>query len=201
MTGSKSDRTKQLQRDFLNEVSEFLKPNHYKGTALLKFLKHQSARWRVAHLDPYELLSEGIRRGYIHISRTRQPITNPEAWLRSVCLNILRDEVKKAIKDQRLAKQWKDNSYIPDTPLAQAELLDQLEKLQQALQRLPIPSQELLQWRFYERKTYQQICELLIRRDGEQISAATLRKRESRALKNLKRIFLQIYQSETDVTH
>jgi RNA polymerase sigma factor (sigma-70 family) len=183
--------------DFLNQVSEFLKPNHSQGTALLRFVKSKADRWHINDVDPLEVVIEATKRGCEYIEKHQQPINNPAAWVRGTCLNILRDRVRQSIKAEKcfqdLVLSWKDQSYEAN-PLFQVELFDQLHTIQTALDSLSAQDRELLVWRFYEGKSYKEIRELLKRRDGDcTIQEPTLRKRESRALKKLRNSFLRLY--------
>lgn len=191
------ENPKVLQKAFIAEVSLLLLPNNAKGTALLKFLRHYMNKWHIRGKDPYDILLDGISRGLQFIEQTGNPILKAEAWLRSTCLNILKDAVKESIKDEALKKSILldaiDRGQI-NNPLTGAELLEQLELLQIALKRLPSADRDILQLRFCHEKTYSQIQKYYESLDGQIIQEAALRKRESRALRRLRKRFLKLYE-------
>ncbi len=197
---SKSIERKQFQ--FRTEVSLLLLPNDSRGTAFLRFLRHYIHKWHIKSVDPFDVLLEGTQRGLASIEQTGQPITKAEAWLRSTCLNVLKDKVKQSIKDEKLVQNlivfYSVHPSHTENPLVEAELLEQIEVLQEAFQRLSVPDQDILRLRFYGEKTYQQIQKTYETLHGQIIDVPALRKRESRALKRLKKLFTKLYQEGVD---
>jgi RNA polymerase sigma factor (sigma-70 family) len=198
----KSKSIEQKQFKFSAEVCRLLLPNDSQGTAFLRFLRHYINKWHIKFVDPFDVLLEGIERGLVFIEQTNQPITKAEAWLRQTCLNILKDKIKQSIKDEKLVQ----NSIVfhsvhtshTENPLVKAELLEQIETLQKAFQQLPSSDQDILRLRFYGEKTYQQIQKTYESLDGQIIHITALRKRESRALRRLKKLFVKLYQQQVD---
>jgi DNA-directed RNA polymerase specialized sigma24 family protein len=193
-----------LKEKFRKEVCCFLLPHNSQGTALLKFIEHYINKWRIITLDPYDVLIEAIYRGMQTIEEKGKPIKKSEAWLRGACLNILRDEVKHCEKSGKLTQEMKIGHAVRThsaNPLVTAELLDQVEFLQQAYERLSSSDQDIIYQRFYLGKTYKQVQATYVRMNGQIIEASTLRKRESRALERLKAIFLDLYQANKDPAH
>lgn len=201
MNSHNSPDVKPRKQKFIEEVCLLLLPNNSKGTAFLRFLQHYTRKWHLQSIDPYDVLIEGILRGLQAIESGRS-IEKPEAWLRQTTLNILKDKVKHSIKDEQLEKALVGSQPIQsrysDNPLAEAELLEQLEILEKAFQKLPILDRDIIYQRFYLGKTYKQIQSTSESLNGQIIQEATLRKREARALKKLKRIFLKLYQMSAD---
>jgi RNA polymerase sigma factor (sigma-70 family) len=197
MTSRESGKRNEYQADFWNAVSEFLLPNHYKGTALLRFIKHRSGKWGV-RVEPVDVLADAIKRGAEYIQKSGCAISKPEAWLRVTCTNILRDEVKSNLKQELYANDIVEQMQSFDNPLIETELLEQLEKLQEALRMLSVEDRELIQLRFISGKTYKQVQKFYSAGDEEErgIPLATLRQRESRALKKLREVFFKLYHTE-----
>jgi RNA polymerase sigma factor (sigma-70 family) len=201
MTSNNHERAK---AKFRKEVCCFLLPHNSQGTALLKFIAHYINKWRIRTLDPYDVLIEGIYRGLQTIEEKGTPIEKAEAWLRGACLNILRDEVKHCEKSGKLTKEMKIGHAVRThsaNPLVAAELLEQVEFLQQAYERLSSSDQDIIYQRFYLGKTYKQVQAIYERLNGQKVESSTLRKRESRALERLKKIFLDLYQANKDPAH
>jgi RNA polymerase sigma factor (sigma-70 family) len=186
-----------LVYEFIAAVSYLLMPDEFKGTALYKFLIRFVRQWHVAHADLDEIIVEGVKRGIEYIHKHNQPIRKPEAWLRQVCLNILRAKVDATIKDERKVKQLTTLAQHAKSPLAESELIEQLEFLEKALNKLSKEDQALIRMKFLQRKTYEQIRQhYKYIAEGEDKQAPTvqaLRKRESRALQRLKQHFFSLY--------
>jgi len=194
MSTNPADKAKtEFKHNFCSAVSDLISPNNFKGSSLNSYIKKRTRIWKVDHLDTYEIFIEGVKRGIEYIEKTGQPINIPEAWLRKVCLNILRDEMDKLIKERKesdrqkhdLRNAAKDHSHQPD-------LMDHLEYADEALSSLSPKDRELITLRFFESKTYEQIQHYYELQE-EVVSITALRKRESRALKRLRAKFSSIH--------
>ncbi|MBW4483447.1 MAG: sigma-70 family RNA polymerase sigma factor [Tildeniella torsiva UHER 1998/13D] len=189
-----------LVHEFVTEVSYLLMPDEFKGTALYKFLLRFARQWHIANIDLDDVVIEGVKRGVEYILRHDKPIKKPEVWLRQVCLNILRSRVDAAVKDERKAAMATQLAQHSKNPLVESELIEQLECLEIALNRLSKADQALIRMKFLHRKTYEQIrhhYKLMAEVDGETLSVPSvqlLRKRESRALQRLKACFFELYE-------
>lgn len=197
------------KQEFQLKVSEMLRPNDFDGTALLRFLRHWMFRSRIKNVDALDILQEAVKRGLVYIQGNQQPITNPSAWLRGTCLNILRDKLKERDRNENLVARLDalcgvSQGEIPPnserSPLAEAEFLEQLETLQKSIDALTTDDRLIICMHFFEEKTYAQIQAYFKRRDDQLIAEATLRQRESRALKRLRKIFLKLYDEGVDAT-
>jgi RNA polymerase sigma factor (sigma-70 family) len=196
MSKKPEDKAKtDLKHNFCDAISDLISPNNFKGTSLNSYIKQRARIWKVDHLDTYEIFIEGVARGIAYIDKTGQPIKVPEAWLRKVCLNILRDETDKVIKGRKEAER--QNHELRDAYKAQAhsgqpDLIDHFEHADEALNSLSPKDRELIKLRFFESKTYEQIQHYYELQE-EVVSITALRKRESRALKRLRAKFSSIH--------
>ncbi|WP_035987588.1 sigma-70 family RNA polymerase sigma factor [Leptolyngbya sp. KIOST-1] len=183
---------------FMAAVSHLLMPDEFKGTALYKFLIRFAKQWHIANVDLDEVIVEGVKRGVEYIQRHGQPIKKPESWLRQVCLNILRNKVDAAVKEERKIEHLTTLAHYGKSPLVESELIEQLEYLEMALNELSKADQALIRMKFIQRKTYEQIRQhykyMAAGAEGTVPSVQTLRKRESRALKRLKLHFFKLYE-------
>lgn len=185
---------------FIQAVSYLLLPNEYKGTALYKYLVQIAKAYHLPINEIDAILNEGIKRGIDYIRKNREPIRNPEAWLRPVCLNIMRDRVNANVRHEQKAQRVSEIILPLKNPLAETELLEQLEYLDQALTELSESDQLLIRMKFWQGKTYEQIqyhYKLMSEGSTEKEpvpSIPALRKRESRALEKLRKIFFSIYE-------
>jgi RNA polymerase sigma factor (sigma-70 family) len=188
-----------LVNEFILAVSNLLLPNEFKGTALYGFLIGFKRRWNIFHVDLDEVIVEAVKRGIEYIRKHDEPIRKPEAWLRPVCLNILRHKVDVMVKDERKSEMMTVLAQPSKDPLMESEFIEQLEYLDLALNRLSREDQEIIRMKFIHRKTYDQIRHhyKLMAEDAQVPSVQALRKRESRALKRLRAIFLNIYEGDT----
>lgn len=187
-----------LVQDFVASVSYLLMADEFKGTALYKFLIRFARQWHIAHVDLDEVIVEAVTRGITYIRKHHQPIQKPEAWLRQVCLNILRNHVDAAVKDERKTAMVTTLASHHKSPLVESELIEQLEYLEIALNHLSKEDQSLIRMKFLHRKTYEQIRHhYKLMAQGEAVpTVQALRKRESRALKRLRETFLKLYEGD-----
>ncbi|MGG6240727.1 sigma-70 family RNA polymerase sigma factor [Nodosilinea sp. AN01ver1] len=188
-----------LVYEFLMAVSHLLMPDESKGTSLYKFLNRFVRQWQITHVDPHEVIVEGVERGVEYIHRNNQPIRNPEAWLRQVCLNILRSQVDATIKDERKAQKLTTLAQHPNNSLAELTFIEELEHLEDALNSLSSEDQALIRMKFFQRKTYEQIRDnyraVVKTGDGSVPTVRQLRRLESRALQRLRENFLKLFNT------
>jgi len=188
--------SRDLIYEFIVAVSYLLAAHEFKGTALYKFLIKFARQWHVPEDEVNDILTEGVKRGVEYIRNHGKPINKPEAWLRPVCLNIMKDRVDAIIKDERKSEEITTLTQPSKGPLFESELIEQLEYLEKALKILSNEDQALIRMKFWEGKTYKQIQYhyKLTSDDGPVPSVPALRKRESRALKRLRDSFLKLYE-------
>ena len=190
--------TKQrLKNLFVDRISSLLQLNHFKGTTLYRFLQHHAKKWQNDHIDLHEVLVEGVRRGIEHIDNTGEEIRSPEAWLRSTCLNILKDAVKHTVRDEKKVENVSLIQSLIDSSPPKPELLEQLEYLDEALEFLSEDDRRLIFLRFFEGKKYEEIQQDLLIYYDQKVSLPALRKRESRALQKLKQCFFTLYDEQS----
>lgn len=191
LTGS--TERKQYQDSFLEEASRCLRYS----AALPNYIETLSRRWNLHHLEAQEVLLEAINRGLDYINQKGRAIENPGAWLRVVAVNIIRDEAKataKRTKMQALIEcEYYNNRALP---IYESDLSDNISILRQAMEKLSKSDQEMLQYRFQNGLRYKEIQDYLLTESGKKISIPALRKRESRALKRLREMFLEINKQD-----
>lgn len=188
----------ELVYEFVTAVSYLLMSDEFKGTALYKFLIRFARQWHIPNVDLDEVIVEAVTRGIAYIRNHNQPIKKPEAWLRQVCLNILKNRVDGAIKDERKVTALTTLAHPAKSPLVESELIEQLEYLEVALNQLSKEDQSLIRMKFLHRKTYEQIRHhYKLMAQGDSVpTVQALRKRESRALMRLRETFLKLYEGD-----
>jgi RNA polymerase sigma factor (sigma-70 family) len=184
---------REMQREFSRKVSKLLLPNHPSGTAFLNFIWHYLYIWNMRDIDPKDILAEGVYQGLKSIQTTGQPIEIPNAWLRVTCLNLLKNQVRATVKQNKLSECLKESYGETESPLSIAERFEWLDNLYEAIKQLPLDEQELVQLRLFDEKTYEQIYYWLKLRDEQAPSIPTIRKRYSRAVTRLKEVFPKVY--------
>ena len=158
-------------------------------------IERLAKRWKMPNLDAREILLEAISRGLRYIDEKERAIKNPSAWLRAVSTNIVRDEVKAAVRENKL-QTLVIAEHIVD-PVSEVNAMDEIEYsgdrniLHKAMAELSRSDQEILKYRFQESKRYKDIQADLISKGRENVTVQTLRKRESRALKRLREKFIK----------
>jgi len=189
-----SPNVQEIQKEFSRKVSTLLLPNNPSGTTFLNFIRHYLYIWHIPNVDPQDILAEAVYQGIKSIGSNYQPIENPQAWLRVTCLHLMRNQVRVTVRHDKVVKLLKESSSETENPLTVAERFEWLDKFNEAIDQLPDDEQELVRFRLFDEKTYEQIYYWLESRDGQSPDIPTIRKRYSRALNRLKTVFPTVYQ-------
>lgn len=184
----------EMQQEFSRKAGNLLLPNHPSGTALLNFIRYHLTVWHMDDVDPQDILADAVYQGLVFIQNRNQPIENPKAWLRVTCLNLLKKQVRKTVNHGKLCRHLKESSSLTENPLAAIERSEWLDQFHEAVTQLPPEEQDLIRFRLFEDKTYEQIYYWLESRDGKAPDIPTIRKRYSRALNRLKSVFPKLNQ-------
>lgn len=200
MTGQDENKPKkqQIKDAFIQDISCLLLIDSFEGSSLFRFLAYWSKRLQNDHIDLFNVFTEGVKRGLAYIEEKEEAIDKPEAWLRPVCLNILRDEVKHIIREERKSEHV---SYLASSLrhnfLSQPMLVEQFACLDEAMQSLSEADRLIIRLKFFEDMKYEDIKTHLSYFQNEDISVAALRKRLSRAVDRLRENFLVLYEGDS----
>jgi DNA-directed RNA polymerase specialized sigma24 family protein len=137
-----------------------------------------------------EILAEAYSRGIKKIE-DGVLIEIPLAWLRTACLNVIREFSKKQ-KASLKPKFDKEPWEIGDTVLTELMLQEDLKAIVLAAKNLTSEERHLLCLRVFSRWTWQKIGESLTVEGEPPISAGTARKRGSRSLRKLREYYDEI---------
>jgi RNA polymerase sigma factor (sigma-70 family) len=170
-----------------------------KGNPVFYSLEVRVNQWLYQYClrDSYkstEILHEAYLRTIKALDEGKE-IGNYSAWLRQVCLNVIRELAKKT---RRVAFiDFQNSSYADDSelPLLALELAEMREKICIALQTLAqqdSDAAELLDWRYQQNLTWEEIQTILQRRKDD-CSIDALRQRGQRARKKLRQIYHEFY--------
>ena len=193
-----------LKEDFLDTVSRNLEPGNSEGSSLLFYLQRTARQLNLSDFDVREILIEATVRGLSFIEERAERISNPTAWLRRVCSNIMYDMVREEKKNrslkEKVSRDLEDRNLVEGNDAYfnadSAGLNEMYKSLDRATSLLSEADQEILKLRFHKDLTYKDIQELYFYKDGVSVSLPALRKRESRALQRLRSEFRKIYDTE-----
>lgn len=130
-----------------------------------------------------EIIAEAFIRGIKQIESGKL-IETPLAWLRTTCLNVIRDfrrEQDRAERPKLDPTSWEGGDQV----LAELMLQEDLESIALAAQKLTPEEQALLYERVCKEQSWQEVSES-ISTDESPVSCGTVRQRGSRALKKLR---------------
>lgn len=192
---SHKNQKAKYRNDFIKKIAHLIDPINSKGTAVYAFIETRKRRYHLDNIDSHETITEAVRRGIEYIDKNCKSIDKPEAWLRTVCNNILVDKVKENAKEEKIVEQYRHMLDASADTSAQEIFIHQLELAERALKDLSPSDQQIIRMRLHEGKTYEQI-QHYYELQGEAITISTLRKRESRAIVRLKDKFFAIYVTE-----
>lgn len=175
-----------IKRQFWDDVSELFRVGNPRGAGLLKFIRQRIKQARVNRWDEQELLIEACLRGVEYIEKNRQEIKYPASWLRKVVVNIIREEVRKNVQNDRVVSNISIEKSSEEDISSENELERALEHLNISLENISSEDQELIELRFFRKLSYKEIQKYLDER-GCIYRMDTLRQKMSRALKRLRK--------------
>ena len=147
--------------------------------------------------EPDEILNEAISR-LAKAKNSGKKVYNISAWLRTTGLHIInelsREETRRRIIDNQ---NFDFEEFLPDERSHQTECENSelYKRLNQALKELEPEDSKLLRMRYYRQLSWQDIAEKFLAQ-GQQISTEALRKRGSRAIAKLRKVFISKYLSD-----
>lgn len=181
-----------FKTEFSQSVSGLMHPSSTEGTKLLNYLQRIGIQLKVRNFSVHEVVSEATMRGFDSIERKGEEIRSAAAWLRSVGTLIIKDKVKREIRDRRLQKKHAYRSPTPDG-LLRLMVCEESAAIAEAMRLLSPEDREILTLRFIQGMRYKEIQTWYFETMGVSMKEATLRKRESRALGRLKSTFGEMY--------
>lgn len=185
-------KLKGLKSDFSKEVSCLMHPSSVEGTKLLNYLQRVARQLNIRDFSVHDVVSEATVRGFDAIDRKGERIRSASAWLRSIGTRIIKDRVKREIRDRKLREKHAYHSPTPDG-LLRLLVDEESTVIAQAMQLLSPEDQKILRLRFIQGMRYRDIQTWYFDEMGVSVKEATLRKRESRALARLKSKFREMY--------
>ncbi|WP_088888844.1 sigma-70 family RNA polymerase sigma factor [Leptolyngbya ohadii] len=141
-----------------------------------------------------EIIAEAYIRGIKRIESGKL-IDNPRAWLRSTCLNVIRDLRRKQDKEEKPKIDPTTLWGSGETSLSQLIVREDLRALALAFQKLTPKEQQLLYAKYCEGLTWERITEIVSESTGTDIPCGTVRQQGSRALKRLFKHYSLIRES------
>lgn len=145
------------------------------------------------YYQPDDVLNECFLR--LKSKKPIKNIPNTEAWLRVTAYHIIREYSRKRKRETLIPNEMYEeipdlnsNSYVES--LEEYEhLREEYEHLREAFLQLPTDKQELLSLHLVRGLSWNEIADFY-RERGEEVSAATLRKRHQRVLNVLRELVL-----------
>ncbi|MFK8181745.1 MAG: RNA polymerase sigma factor [Phormidesmis sp.] len=183
---------KELKAEFGKEVSCLMHPSSVEGTKVLNYLQRIGRQLNIRNFSVHDVVSEATMRGFDSIDRKEERIRSASAWLRSIGTRIIKDQVKREVRDRKLREKHAYHSPTPDG-LLRLLVHEESAAISQAMQLLSLEDQKILRLRFIQGMRYKDIQAWYFDEMGVSVKEATLRKRESRALTRLKSKFGEMY--------
>lgn len=176
-----------LKKQFWKKVAELFGVGNPRGIGLINFIRSRIEQTRVKGWEEKDLLIEACIRAVGWIEENCEEIRHPTSFLRQVILNILREEVRKNVRREKMIHELKVEQFDDEVVDSDDEHQRALEHLHDSLKKLSSKDRVLIELRFVEKLSYKEIQEYLQER-GENIPQLdALRQQMSRALKRLRR--------------
>jgi RNA polymerase sigma factor (sigma-70 family) len=145
--------------------------------------------------EPDEILNEAISR-LSGALESGKKIYNLLPWLRTTGLHVINEISREETRHRFIDNGNIDfEDFLSDERLQQTECDDNelYKRLNKAINELDVEDRRLLRMRYYRQLTWQDIAEKLSTDGFEKTSIEALRKRGSRALAKLRKIFINKY--------
>ncbi len=163
--------------------------------AIFRYIQHRVSDVALAE----DLTAQTFHKALRKLGRFRWQGVSISAWLYRIAGNEVNSYLRKLYRRKKYEGPWADHyeatdTYAPDRELADAESEVAKHELFLALNRqiknLDPVDQAIMTLRYFEKKSYAEIAEILGKREG------TMRMRASRALDKLKRLL-----AKEDISH
>ena len=188
MANANNSNSFKLAIEGLLEPKTVTKPEEKESYLLLKnFIKRTLSQFNLKNTCVEDIISEVYLRGEKLIN-SGEDIRNPGAWIRVTAYNVIREIQRQKQKEQ-------PNSELVELKVSPQKTEDNQEreqnflKLKQSLQSLNEKDRQILELRFFQDLSWQEVTEYFVSR-GEVVASATVRQRGSRALKRLRKAYL-----------
>ena len=124
-----------------------------------------------------------------HFPRLGTQVNHPVAWAKLVSER----HIQKLYKIHRVSEATESEKieYLANLRCDENISYDNNEQIVKNIQQLKPLSGEIVKMRFFQKLSWGEIAEILSRREGKQIGAATARKRGERALNELREIYFK----------
>ena len=142
------------------------------------------ASWGAPWADAAEIAQDSFAAAYLNRASCRGDWSDPAVfgrWLRGVALNVHRNWARGRRRRQRVvtvASATVEQALAPPTPIPS----DQVQRLRQAIDRLPAPQRQVVLMHYLEETSVQQVAALLA------VSAKTVEGRLYQARRSLRRL-------------
>ena len=195
MKGSDSARCTSTPEEALDSaIAEVLEPGNPHSYSTIPTIERFLRQFKFTSLfDAHEILNEAYLRGKEFLA-SGGVISNPHPWLKSTCLNIIREKSRKRSKEQLMEPNLLElfsSKFEQEKAIEQPEMAAKIEALYKSLEILSQTDREgtkLLRLKS-QGLSWREIHEQLITKEGEAPSESTLRQRGHRAKKNLRKIY------------
>lgn len=114
-------------------------------------------------------------------------INSPLAWSKVVSERYIISQRKKTIRSE--PTELETIEFLAKHQESQISY-EEKEELNYKIKQLKSTTQKILNWRFFQNLSWEQIANLLSQLEGKQVNAATARKRGERALKELRNLYI-----------
>ncbi|MGF1512474.1 MAG: hypothetical protein ACFB5Z_02085 [Elainellaceae cyanobacterium] len=179
-------------------IREILSTNSAHPYSFISMVQRFINQYNLTHTtEPHEIIHIAYER--TRKAEKKQTIINYKAWLRSTCLNIIREKSRERRKETLMDPQSHEFEAqtaveVNSEPVSQVTQEQRIDLLFLALERLfeirPDIGQ-LLKFRLLDGYDWVQIQKILAE-EGEDCKLATLRKRAERGKRLLRRIYHQL---------
>ncbi len=139
------------------------------------------------------LVDDILSDAYIRASQCSTSITNPEGWLRKVCLNIVRERKRDQqrfmyddLDEQNLSMIHLDQPELEEVTINGHPISFYEEALRKVWEDLPSDQRVILGMRHLQDKSWQEVAKAVAKNSSKSVNETTIRQRGHRAITSLK---------------
>jgi RNA polymerase sigma factor (sigma-70 family) len=170
-------------------------PNHQQSKleeilqskSLRIFLRYRLYIMKMNHLLTEDDVISHVCVELIKAYNSGKVINSPLAWSKVVGERYIICQRKKASKSEPTEREIIElnaNNQQHHTSY------EEREELKNKMKQLKLTTQNILEWRFFQNLSWEQIADLLSQQENKPVNVATARKRGERALKELRNLYI-----------
>jgi RNA polymerase sigma factor (sigma-70 family) len=155
--------------------------------SLRLFVKYRLYAMKMNHLLTEDDVINYVCVELIKAYNSEKVINSPLAWSKVVSQRYIISQMKKSSKSEPTELETID--FLANDQEHHVSY-EEKEELRNKIKQLKVTAQNIINWRYFENCSWEEIAVILSHRENKQINAASARKRGERALNELRNLYI-----------